>query len=364
MADIYRLTSILSWFHGGYVDVGGSMWGSHPTLFGNQRKVYSTTGLAGSRSFNCNHMPIIEDDATRKALAFWREGKRLQNVHAGYSFLSFYKVIESQFPKAQQKAKTLWISSQIDALTGRAASRVQALRAAGTDVSKHLFESCRCAVAHAGLGREIVDPDVPADRARLDQDLDVMEQLATVYIADVLSVPNARSSYRTRDRLAPWDTLLGEQAASSLRAGRALASKRAIDGKTIAVGLWPNGPVTGLEAMRCAVIGVGEGLTVIQLTNDRQTIALTFQLDHVRGRIHTDLERSGLARGAAATEADVVSFATFFYHVLANATAELTVVGYDPVDCEVVIPVNVFPVAPSDGIAAMLKEFRRKSGAN
>ncbi|WP_404942972.1 methylamine utilization protein MauJ, partial [Pseudomonas brassicacearum] len=52
-------------------------------------------------------MPIIDQENIRKALAFWREGKRLDKVHDSYAFLSFYKVIESQF--SEGKKKVTWI---------------------------------------------------------------------------------------------------------------------------------------------------------------------------------------------------------------------------------------------------------------
>ena len=72
-------------------------------------------GIAGTKSFSCNHMPIIEQESVRKALAFWREGKRLDEVHDSYAFLSFYKVIESQF--SDGKAKADWITANIEKLT-------------------------------------------------------------------------------------------------------------------------------------------------------------------------------------------------------------------------------------------------------
>ena len=135
IAKIYRFTSILSWFEGGYVDVSGYISGSHPSLYG-ARTVYSSMGISGAKSFNCNHMPVIDDDNVRKALAFWREGKRLDEVHDGYAFLSFYKVIESQFREGKNRGK--WIAANIDKLTDRAARRVTELRTADIDVSKHL----------------------------------------------------------------------------------------------------------------------------------------------------------------------------------------------------------------------------------
>jgi hypothetical protein len=92
IAKIYRFTSVVSWFMGGYVDVSGYISGSHPILYGNPRTVYSSLGIAGTKSFNCNHMPIIEDEHIRKALAFWREGKRLAEVHASMHFSASTKL--------------------------------------------------------------------------------------------------------------------------------------------------------------------------------------------------------------------------------------------------------------------------------
>jgi hypothetical protein len=159
----------------------------------------------------------IEHENVRKALAFWREGKRLDEVHDSYAFLSFYKVIESQFSDTQ--AKVHWITANIDKLTDRAAKRVSELRADGIDVSRHLFDSGRCAVAHASLNGNIVDPDIPADRRRLSEDLVIMEDLARVYIRDELKVPDSRSLYRTRNRLEPWATFLPPDVLDLLKQG-------------------------------------------------------------------------------------------------------------------------------------------------
>ena len=233
ISKIYRFTSVLSWFEGGYVDVMGYAWGSHPTLYGT-RAVYSSIGIAGAKSFNCNHMPIVEDERIRKALAFWREGKRLDEVHDSYAFLSLYKVIESQFRDGKDRG--VWIASNIDKLTDRAAKRVAELRAAGIDVSTHLYESGRCAVAHASLDGEIVDPDIPLDRKRLSADLVIIEELARIYIRDELKVPDSRFLYRTRDRLAPWDPLLPADTLDILRTGDTPADVSALTVQDFPVG--------------------------------------------------------------------------------------------------------------------------------
>ena len=360
IAKIYRFTSILSWYMGGYVDVSGYIWGSHPTLYGNLRTVYTSLGIAGTKSFNCNHMPIIEDEHVRKALAFWREGKRLDEVHDSYAFLSFYKVIESQFQDGKKKAD--WISAHIERLTDRAAKRVAELRGAGIDVSRHLFESGRCAVAHASLEGEIVDPDIPADRRRLSADLVIMEELARIYIRDELKVPDSRSLYRSRDRLSPWSSLISAEALETLKGGETPENAAGLDGRQVSVGIWPDGPIAGLENMTMHIGAIESGIAKIVLVNARKTVLLVFFLDYRSGRVHTNLEDGGLLYGSnLPDETDVRAYATFFYKVLGNGVAELTCGNIEPMDCEVVIPVNIIPPNPDEAIAAAIEKFRKDS---
>lgn len=359
IGKIYRFTSILSWFEGGYVDVSGYMWGSHPTLYGS-RTVYSSMGIAGAKSFNCNHMPVIEDENVRKALAFWREGKRLDEVHDSYAFLSFYKVIESQFRDGRGRGK--WITGHIDQLTDRAGKRVAELRAAGIDVSEHLFESGRCAVAHASLDGEIVDPDIPSDRKRLSADLVIIEELARIYIRDELKVPDSRSLYRTRDRLAPWDRLLPADALAALRNGGTPKDVSALTGLTVAIGIWPDGPIPGLERTTMHVDAVDNGVVRIVLVNERRTVLLVFFLDYRSGQVHTNLKDGGLLYGEnKPDENDVRAYATFFYKVFGNGIAELICGHLDPIDCEVVIPVNMMMAMSAEkAIEAQVEQFRKE----
>jgi hypothetical protein len=361
MAKVYRFTSVLTWFLGGYVDASGFIWNTRPTLYGDPRTVYSSMGVFGQKSFNCNHMPIIEDENVRKALAFWREGLRLQHVHPSYSFLSFYKVVESQFRGGKDKGK--WIDANLDRLTGDAAKRVASLRKDGIDVGRHLFDSGRCAVTHATLEGEVIDPDVPADRRRLAGDLVIVEELARTYIRDVLQVPDSMSLHRSRDRLAPWYPLLPEAPLTELRAGKR-SDFAALDGRPVSIGLWPDGSIPGMRHMIMQVVGVDDGMVKIAVVNPRNTILLYFVLDFRSGRIHTCLEEGGLRYGQnSPDEDDVRAYATFFYKVLGNGIAELACEGVEPVDCDVVIPVNILPPNPDEAIAQRLEEFHQKHAA-
>lgn len=350
IAKVYRFTSVLSWFLGGYVDVSGYISGSHPMLYGDPIKVYSELGVFGSKSFNCNHMPLIEDENIRKALAFWREGQRLRRVHNSYAFLSFYKVIESQFSKSAPE-KVAWFKANIDQLTERAALRVLELQGEAIDVSKHLFESGRCAVAHATLEGEIIDPDIPSDRRRLTSDMDIMEQLAERFIRCELKVPNESTLFKTRNRLEPWEQFIPPEKLSKLKNGETIPTIAELDELNVSVGLWPDGQILGLENLVMHVDMVERGIVKIVLFNQRNTLYLVFFLDFVNGRVHTNLEDGGLCKGDnVPNEDDARSYYTFFYYVLGNGIAELTIAGVEPIDCDIVIPTNIIPPNPVEAI--------------
>ncbi|WP_176746389.1 MULTISPECIES: methylamine utilization protein MauJ [Stenotrophomonas] len=360
LAKVYRLTSVLGWFLNGYVDVVETIQGSHPMGFGAQmRQAYSEVGQFGDRSFDCNHMPIIESENVRIALAFWREGQRLTRVHDSYAFLSYFKVIESQYQQGADRAD--WFARHVDLMTGEAGARVAQLRADGMDVGRHLYDSGRNAVAHASFGGGIVDPDIPADRRRIAADLVLMRELARHYIASDLKVPTARELYRTRNRIEPWEPLIDERALAVFKAGGTPEGEFGLDGLVVALNLWPDSPMPGLSRLIMRVDAVHEGAARVLLFNDRMTMVFAFVIDFRKGQIHTQLDNSGLLQNDEhrPIEEDVREFYTVFHRVIGNAVVELRIEGREPVDCEVVIPVNILPRNPEEAVAEAVEAFRR-----
>jgi hypothetical protein len=363
LAKLYRFTSVLGWFRDGFVDVVDVMYGSQAIAFAaGTRLAHSALGQFGSKSFNCNHMPIIEDEKVRIALAFWREGQRLSGVHDSYSFLSYFKVIESQYQDGRRRAE--WFAKNLDHLTDeRAVSRIAELRAAGEDVGLHLYDSGRNAVAHASFGGDIVDPDIPSDRRRIGLDLVLMRELARRYIAHELSVPTSRSLYASRNRLEPWEPLVDAQALATLKAGgTADPALLGLEGLQVGLRLWPDSPLPSLEAMKMRIDVVHEGAVRILLFNDRMTMMFAFVLDFRSGRIHTQLDNSSLLQNEKhmPTEQDVRAFYTVLHSVIGNAVVELLLEEREPIDCEVVIPVNIIPRNPIEAVEEAVEAFRRQ----
>jgi hypothetical protein len=117
---------------------------------------------------------VPDDDRLRLALAVYREG--LNAASPFYGFLSFWNVIDAVF-------------------AGRASERNGFLNAAGpesrwwpagvTDVAGHLWGNSRNAVAHvvrSDPANTSIDPDLPPDRERLDDEARWLQDLARLAI--------------------------------------------------------------------------------------------------------------------------------------------------------------------------------------
>ncbi len=363
LSHLYRFTSVFGFYKRGYVDITGQIWGSRMIRYsaGNS---HQTLLQAGTRTFDCNHMPVIEDDQVRKALAFLREGRKLKHVHEPYSFLSFFKVIESQF---QANARIAWVEQNLALITEeRAVARINELRSQGINVNQHLFASGRCAVAHASVGGNIVDPDIPADRKRIASDLDIIEALANRYIKFDAGVPDESALYNTRDRLAPWYALMPRESVAALKAGDHLESADdlgELNGAAVSLRLWPDPPARQFQVMKLVPSESGDGVVKFIALSARGTIVLAFAMDVANGRLHTLLDESGMRTGVEISEEDVEDFTRYFHSVVGNRLVELSIEGAEPVDCEVVIPLNIIPRAPEEAVAEALERFRRSRQA-
>jgi len=360
LSRLYRFASVLGFYKRGYVDITGRIWSTQMIRYSNPRDAFTTLLQGGERGFNCNHMPVVEDDQVRKALAFLREGRRLEHVHEPYSFLSFFKVIESQL---RTEDRIAWIERNLDLLTEeRAVRRIDELRGQGVNVNKHLYDSGRCAVAHASLGGNIVDPDIPADRKRIAADLDIIAALADRYIKFDAGVPDEMDLYKTRDRVAPWHALMPPGAVAVLKAGGQVENAEdlgKLEGATVSVRLWPDPPARQFGAMTLLPIASGDGVLKFFALSARGTVVLAFAMDVANGRMHTLLNEGGMRAGVEIAEDDIEDYTRYFHSVVGNRIVELTIDGAEPVDCEVVIPVNIIPRAPEEAVALALEQFRR-----
>jgi hypothetical protein len=135
-----------------------------------------------------------------------------------FQFLGFYKIVNVLNERgAAQKA---WINVTIPKITDyRAVERIREIRKSEKDVATYLYESGRCAVAHA-FAEPVVDPDDPKDTKRLSQDLPVIQALAEFVIDAELKL-KSRDTYRREHlyQLAGFRDMLGQDLVEQLKAG-------------------------------------------------------------------------------------------------------------------------------------------------
>lgn len=358
LGKMYRFASILGWYKRSYVDVGQHIYGSHAMLFSEASNI-SETLASSPHGFSCNYLPLIRDEQTRRALAFWREGSRLRYLHAGYSFLSFFKVIESQLSAAA--ARKSWLGQAIPQLVDEAGKRVGELAAQGLDVGKHLYESGRCAIAHAQFSDGRGDPDIAQDRVRLARELDIVEALARKYISEVLEVPDEMDVYRTRNRLEPLASYVSESQRNALRALEHV-SRRSFGLRELRVGFaeWPEAPAAEFSNLRLRVAAVQNGIVFLQAINDAETIKINFTLDFPRGKAHIDPYQSVYSKPVRiGSAADAIAAVLFRKAVLGNGRMELWLPDGGRMDFEVVIPVNIDFGATYRDMDAEIESLRR-----
>ena len=66
-----------------------------------------------------------------------------------------------------------------------------------------------------------------------------------------------------------------------------------------------------------------------------------------------------LQRPEPSADIRVEDYARYFHSVVGNRIVELTIEGVEPVDCEVVIPINIIPRAPEEAVTQALEQFRQ-----
>lgn len=149
------------------------------------------TGLIGDGHFD--YLPDPPDPKARLALALYREGLSANLVP--YQFLGFFKIIN--ILHSHGPAQKSWIRNNLQHVADRKAlARIARLEASGADIADYLYESGRCAVAHAFDQSNVVNPDSPADLIRLSEDLPIIRELSRTALEREFGIRSKRDFRR------------------------------------------------------------------------------------------------------------------------------------------------------------------------
>ena len=174
---LQRFLSALSFYYGMRIEsrrvMGGS--GTHDLL--HPYGAVEASDSFGYRVVAAPKAVHVEKDARlRVALGVYREAMSAGSPF--YRFLAFWNVLDAVFD-GDEAARDGFLRSK--------ATGVHAVpNAAGTDVAHYLREDSRNAVAHIVRGRRrtTVDPDLPADRERLDTDAYRLRDLSRLAVLE------------------------------------------------------------------------------------------------------------------------------------------------------------------------------------
>lgn len=185
LLTIRRFLSALSWVEDGFIRETTTLGtGGGPGRIGKG---------PGARMINphfrVDYLPNTLDARAKLALALYREAQNLNSPP--FQFLGYFKIINTLHVSGPQQ--TTWINECVPKLNDfRAQERVQELVRNESNIGSYLYESGRCAVAHA-FSEPIVDPDDPADTMRLIQDLPLIKALAEYAIEHEFHLKSVRT---------------------------------------------------------------------------------------------------------------------------------------------------------------------------
>lgn len=282
---LLRFLSALAWTERTGILVQGFGGGGLPRQMADSFR----HGGAICDRFDLAYLPEPTDEKALLALALMREGRGLN--HPGYSFLSFYRVLEVALGRGRRR-QVDWINDQIaNGLGHYSRDAIAGLRLQGTtDIGGHLYDSGRCAMAHAAE-EPIIDPDDPIDTRRLWTERPIVLELAERAIEQRLGVETTFNVYdKHLYELDGFKRILGDTIVGHLARGDNPAAETMVDIPNIAVRIRyrdPYAPLSNLTIKEMTrggphvirlVYGLGDDLVIFRVTLDFAEERLLFSL--------------------------------------------------------------------------------------
>lgn len=337
---ILEFASALAWSCGGSVTV--EQWtGGNRIYRAGKRPV---VGQLSATSFHVSYLPAPTKLDQKLALALFHEGTGLAYIHIAYSFLSFYKVINlvSGHTGNQQ---TAWINAHVGLIKHhRAQERLAELQGKGENVGKYLYQSCRCAIAHAGDPRNpVIDPHDPEDQNRLHSDLPLIITLAEIAIEE-LGIKTSQTVYHEhRYELSGFEHLLSRDLVDLLKAGKTPTDDHLEFPEHLSLRIWGRSSYAPLENMKLEVASATNGVLSIRCASNAKGYFVNVYLDFPNYRLHAEVYGENVKDdGSAEYIEDVMEIDRFLWDWNGNGCLEVWDENICLGRCDAFVPVNVF----------------------
>jgi hypothetical protein len=237
--------------------------------------------------FYLDHLQIPSDEKGWLALALYREAHNLESDP--YRFLGFFKIINILASTGKQQVA--WIAKALPHVSDHdALERVSELKGQGHDVPKYLYESGRCAVAHA-FSQPLVDPDDPEDLLRLRRDLVVISALAEHAIEHDLGIKSSRTCFREHlYELEGFRALLGPDLVAKLKGDEGVDASELPPFPRLGLRFREEPRFSAFERLSVVGMGIASGGIALGLASEDQLVGVRLGLDFKNERLGFDFQ--------------------------------------------------------------------------
>lgn len=282
-AKITKFLSALNWVSSGTIRIDNWLGGGYPIRCKDTKFIKYT-----SKFFRITYIPTNLTNNQQLALALFREADGLSHYHYGYSFLSYYKIIN--LVKKNGEKQTKWIRNNLNDLKDIALTRADELKNDGENIENYLFVSCRCALAHAGVD-PTVNPDDVNDSVRLYKDLPLIRHLAKKMIESHFAIKTDSAVYHEHlYELFGFKQLLGTDLIAEILANDAVNRGKIKIDKKISIRQWCDKRYGVFESLNLRTKKIKNGVIFFECVNDDLTFKIALIIDLNDERIFLEVE--------------------------------------------------------------------------
>ena len=338
---ILQFVSALAWSRGGSVAI--ESWSGGSQIFRNRKQPMFRQLTA--QPFYVDYLPYPSEPEHRLALALFHEGQTLIHVHTAYSFLSFYKIV-NLVSGTHGQAQMEWINAHVPKMSHyRAKERLAELQKNGEDIGRYVYQSCRCAIAHAGDPRNpVIDPHNIDDEQRLNSDLPLIITLSEIALEE-MGIKTSQTVYEEHHyELSGFEQCFTPEFVQTLKAGGTPRNGNIQLPKRISLRMWGHANYPPLENMTPVSAQGTNGVVAIKCISREKGYYAYVVLDFPNYRLKTEIVwDEGLTDdGSAEFVETTLALKRFFWDWNCNGCLEVWADGTECLGrCDAFMPVNV-----------------------
>ncbi len=271
--------STLSWVEDAPLEEESVSGGGHPINIG---KGPHWRAIAVDK-VHIRYLPEVTDQKAKLALALYREAHNVNSVP--YKFLGFFKILNIILKTKTEHSN--WINNNLDRIDSSEAKKViSTIKRSQNDVGRYLYESGRCAIAHAFDDTRLVNPDDIGHQRRLQVELPVVKALAEHLIEQELGLKSKRTYHREHQyELEGFRHFLNHDLIARLSNGESINLDTPIQLGRISIKLHEQSPFPALCDLKCRYQEAINGSLHLEATSDDALVFVTMRLNVVSTHI-------------------------------------------------------------------------------